>query len=495
MRDRAALMSPPAKKRDLTRGPITRTLILFALPVLGGNALQALNGSVNQFWVSHSLGVTAVTAIGNANIVMMLMLGAVFGVSMASNILIAQNVGAGELATVKRVMGTSVTFFTGLAVVVAATGYAASPHILALMGTPADARDEAQIYLRIVFLAMPFMYFFTFLQMALRGTGDSRTPFIFMLVAVAIDIALNPLLIRGIGPFPRLGIAGSATSTFVAQGISLACLVVVLYRQRSPLALGWSERRLLVPALRILKSLVVRGLPMGLQILVMSGAALVMIGFVNSYGAVTAAAFTSASQVWTFVQLPAMALGAAASSMAAQNVGAGRWDRVSRVARAGVWSGLIVTGLVAAAIYALGDATLGLFLPPGSDALPIARHINQLVLWAFVFFSITFVLSGVVRATGAVWAPLVILVGSMYVIRIPFALLLKGELGADAIWWSFPLGTVSSAVLTTVYYRRAGWKKARMVDGPRPTGQAADAGLTPPAVAPASSESSLAETD
>ena len=68
MRDRSALMSPAAKKRDLTRGPITRTLILFALPVLGGNALQALNGSVNQFWVSHSLGVTAVTAIGNANI-------------------------------------------------------------------------------------------------------------------------------------------------------------------------------------------------------------------------------------------------------------------------------------------------------------------------------------------------------------------------------------------------------------------------------------------
>jgi Na+-driven multidrug efflux pump len=313
-------------------------------------------------------------------------------------------------------------------------------------------------------------------------------------VAVAIDIALNPLLIRGIGPFPRLGIAGSATSTFIAQGISLACLVVVLYRRRSPLALGWSERRLLVPAPRILKSLVVRGLPMGLQILVMSGAALVMIGFVNSYGAVTAAAFTSASQVWTFVQLPAMALGAAVSSMAAQNVGAGRWDRVSRVARAGVWSGLIVTGLLAAAIYALGDTTLGLFLPPGSDALPIARHINQLVLWAFVFFSITFVLSGVVRATGAVWAPLVILLGSMYVIRIPFAMLLKGALGADAIWWSFPLGTVSSAVLTTAYYRRAGWKKARMVDGPRPTGQAADAGLATPAVAPAVSESSLAET-
>src|SRR3954469_4366379 len=291
----------PATRPDLTQGPITRTLLLFALPVLGGNALQALNGGVNQFWVSHSLGESAVTAIGNANIVMMLMLGGIFGVSMAANILIAQSVGAGDLARVKCVMGTSVTFFVVLSAAVAFAGYVASPHILALMGTPSEAAEEAEIYLRIVFLAMPFMYFFAFLQMAQRGAGDSRTPFWFMVLAVGIDIVLNPLLIRGIGPFPRLEIAGSAISPLVAQGFSLACLIVLLYRRRSPLALGWSERTMLVPERALLKSLVLRGLPMGLQMLVMSGAALVMIGFVNSYGAVTAAAFTSASQVWTYV--------------------------------------------------------------------------------------------------------------------------------------------------------------------------------------------------
>jgi len=211
-----------ATRPDLTKGPITRTLLLFALPVLGGNALQALNGGVNQFWVSHSLGVSAVTAIGNANIVMMLMLGVISGVSMAANILIAQSVGSGDLARVKRVMGTSVTFFIVLSVLVAVAGYFASPSILALMGTPAESVAEAEIYLRIVFLAMPFMYFFAFLQMAQRGVGDSRTPFWFMVLAVGIDVVLNPLLIRGIGPFPRLDIAGSAVSTFVAQGPSLA---------------------------------------------------------------------------------------------------------------------------------------------------------------------------------------------------------------------------------------------------------------------------------
>lgn len=475
-----ALRAKP--KQDLTRGPITSTLLLFALPVLGGNALQALNGSVNQFWVSHSLGVSAVTAIGNANVVMMLLLGVIFGVSMAANILIAQNVGAGDLPMVKRVMGTATTFFIVLALLVAVFGYFASPTILGWMGTPGAARAEAETYLKIVFLAMPFMYFFAFLQMAQRGAGDSRTPFYFMLLAVLIDIVLNPLLIRGLGPLPTLGIAGSAWSTFIAQGFSLACLIVLLYRRRSPLALRTAELTLLRPAPAILQSLVLRGLPMGLQIFVMSGAALVMIGLVNGYGEITAAAFTSASQVWTYVQLPAMALGAAVSSMVAQNVGAGRWDRVASIARAGVLSGLLITGLIAAIIYLLGDRTLHVFLPTDSQALPVARHINDEVLWGFVFFSVTFCLAGVVRTTGAVWVPLIVLVISMYVIRLPFAGLLKGTLGADAIWWSFPLGTITSSVLMALYYLRGNWKTSHMLETARPVGNAADAALTTSAI-------------
>lgn len=467
---------------DLTTGPITRTLLVFSLPVMGGNLLQSLNGSVNQFWVSHSLGVTAITAIGNANIVMLLMLGGVFGVSMASNILIGQSVGRGDMAEVKRVMGASVTFFLALAAAVAATGFLSADAILGVMGTPAEARTEAVTYLRIVFLAMPFMYLFAFLQMAQRGVGDSKTPFYFMLLAVVLDVILNPLLINGVGPFPRLAIAGSAVSTLIGQGISLVLLVITLYRRKSPLALSRSEARLLRPDPTILRALVGKGLPMGLQMLIMSGAAMVMIGMVNSYGAVTAAAYTGASQVWTYVQMPAMAIGAAVSSMAAQNVGAGRWDRVDKIARSGVLCGLAVTGAAAAIIYLLGDVTLRIFLPGDSPALPIAHHINERVLWGFVLFSVTFALSGVVRATGAVWTPLLILIVSMYVVRVPFAALMSQQIGPDAIWWSFPLGIATSGVLTTLYYRYGGWRKLRLLS-PRAAGQAPDAGMATPSVA------------
>jgi putative MATE family efflux protein len=471
--------------RELVEGPITKTLLVFSLPVLGGNALQSLNGSVNQFWVSHTLGVSAITAIANSNLVMMMMLGSIFGVSMAANILIAQSVGHGDLKMVKKVMGTAVTFFMALAVLIGAVGYFATPGILTLMGTPAVSRVEAIIYLRIVFLAMPFMCLFAFLQMAQRGAGDSKTPFYFLGLAILLDVTLNPMLIRGIGPFPRLGIAGSACSTLIGQGVSLVCLVFTLYRMKSPLVLSWQDLPLLKPDLRISTQLLLRGLPMGAQMLVMSGAAMVMMGFVNSFGAMTSAAYAAASQVWTYVQMPGMALGASISSMAAQNIGAERWDRVGRIAISGVLCSLAITGSIAAIIYLLGDAPLHLFLPGGTPAMPIARHINHTVLWSLTLFSITFALSGIVRSTGAVFVPLGILVLSVGLIRIPFAMLLIPQWGPDAIWWSYPLGTIVSAGLTTLYYRFGGWRKLRMLKFESEIGgETADTGVGAPVMDP-----------
>ncbi|MEO8813432.1 MAG: MATE family efflux transporter [Caulobacteraceae bacterium] len=477
---------PPrrAARRDLTRGPITRTLLVFSLPLLGGNALQSLNGTVNQIWVSHTLGETAITALGNANIVMMLMLGSIFGVGMAANILVAQAFGRADVALVKRVMGTATGFFIALSLVVAVAGGLFSPHILDLMRTPPESRAEAIVYLRIIFASVPFMYFFMFMQMAQRGAGDSTTPFWFLALAIVIDIVLNPLLIRGIGPFPKMGIAGSATSTLVGQSTALLFLLIHLYRRRSVLVLRPREFHLLIPDLTLLKSLITRGLPMGVQMLVMSGSAVVMISFVNRYGALTSAAYSISSIIWSYLQMPTMAIGASVSSMAAQNVGAGHWDRVAKVARSGVICGLVITGVIAVFLYAFNDQVLGILLPRGSPSIPLARHINTTVLWGFVLFSITFALSGVVRSTGAVWGPLAILVVAMVGVRIPFAALLIPRFGEDAIWWSFPLGTITSAVLTSLYYKFGGWRTSRMLTQ-EPHGQAPDAGIGAPSMAPA----------
>lgn len=467
---------------DLTQGPIGKTLILFALPVLGTNVLQSLNGSANAIWVSHVLGESALTATANANQIMFLMLGAVFGLSMASNIMIGQAMGARDEAQAKKVIGTSTAFFIFVSLTVGVVGALLTPHVLDAMGTPAEARAEAIAYLRVIFSAMPFMYFFSYVMMAQRGTGDSRTPFLFSLLTVGLDVVLNPLLITGYGPLPELGIAGSATATLISQTTTLAAMIVHLYRRKSILVLRPGEFHLLKPDFAIVRGLVLKGLPMGFQMVVTSLAAVTMMGLVNGYGVHTSAAYGAASQLWTYVQMPAMALGAAVSSMAAQNVGAGRMDRVERIARSGALYALLFTGLPVLVIYFLDPWILRAFLPGDSPSLPIAVHINSIVLWGFIAFGVAFIFSGVVRATGAVWPPLIAMIVSLWGIRVPLANLLQPSMGAEAIWISFPVGSAMTMILSGAYYFWGGWRKQRMMpDSPIATDEP-DTGLGQPMI-------------
>ncbi|WP_016903198.1 MATE family efflux transporter, partial [Xanthomonas arboricola] len=205
------------KSAVLTEGPIGKNLLLFAMPILAGNIAQSLNGSINAIWVGRYLGEAALTAAANANSIMFFLIGSVFGIGMASTILIGQAMGARDIAQARKVMGTSASFFGGLSALIAVLGWFLAPHLLTAMGTPPASQTLAEEYLRVIFLAMPLIYVFAFLSAALRGTGDARTPFRFLLVSVVLDIVFNPLLIFGLGPFPALGIAGAAWATLLAQ--------------------------------------------------------------------------------------------------------------------------------------------------------------------------------------------------------------------------------------------------------------------------------------
>lgn len=467
MPEPAALAQRKARTgMDLTQGPIARTLLLFSLPVLGTSVLQSINGSINAIWVGQLLGPEALTATTNATLILLLLLGLMFGTGMASTILVGQAVGAKDWLRAKKVVGTGATFFLATSLIIAIAGYAFSEQLLQLMGTPPEARAMAEDYLRVVFLTMPFMCFFAFMVMVQRGAGDARTPFIFTTVATLLDIVFNPLLISGIGPFPRMGIAGSATSLLLSQAIGMSAMLAYIYWRKADLRLTRAELHFLKPDGDLLRAIAFKGLPMGAQMLVISLSALVMMSMINAHGLETAAAYAVAVQIWTYLQMPAMAIGAAASSMAAQNVGARKWDRVERSAHAGVVINVLLTGSLLAVIYLIDPLIAGLFLPGQSSAVAIAEHINSIAGWSFILFGVTFVLFGVVRSTGAVTPPLIILAISLFGVRIGFAEFLEPMWGADAIWWSFPVSMSVSAGLAMAYYRWGGWRKARMSGAP-----------------------------
>ncbi|HEX6740621.1 MAG TPA: MATE family efflux transporter [Sphingomicrobium sp.] len=453
--------------RDLTQGPIAKTLLAFALPTLVSSILQSLNGSINSIWIGRFLGEKALASTFNANMIMFLLMAFVFGFGMASTVLIGQAFGAKNVEQARRVFGTAIGGFLPVAVMIGVIGWVASPAILRLLAFDPAATPLALAYLRVIFTAMPAILVLVMLMMALRGAGDALTPLWFMIIAVVLDAGLNPVFILGLGPAPKLGIAGSALATTIANYVGLTAMIATIYWRDLPLRLRGAELRYLIPNRQLLKVIVRKGFPMGLQMIVISSSALATIGLVNREGVDVTAAFGVAMQLWTYLQMPAMALSAAASAMAAQNIGADRWDRVGRITRVGIVQNLIITGVLVVLLAVADRPALALFLGGASPALPIAEHIQILATWSFLLFGVTMILFGVVRANGAVIGPLIILTIGLYPVRLGFAIGAHRWLGADSLWLSFPVSSLSNMALAIAFYIHGGWRKQRMM--PRPT--------------------------
>ncbi|HWT62917.1 MAG TPA: MATE family efflux transporter [Ochrobactrum sp.] len=460
---------------DLTTAPINRALLLFALPTLGSSILQSANGSIDTIWIGQLLGTDALAATTNGNLVMFLLTAFVFGFGMASTILIGQSFGRRDIETARAITGTTLGVFIPVSIIVAIVGWFLAPSVLGLLGTPDTIEPLARAFLQVTFVAMPAILMQTILMMALRGSGDSITPLIFMGLAVILDIALNPLFILGVGPIPALGISGSALATAIANYISLAAMLIYVYRKDLPLRLKGQELWLLVPDFKILKLIFSKGLPMGIQMIVVSSAMLTMMRLVNQEGVNTTAAFGATQQLWTYVQMPAMALGAAVSAMAAQNIGAGKWDRVSSITRIGVFYAILMTGILVVVLLIADRQAMQIFLGAESPAIAIGQHIGQIATWGFIAFGVTMVLFGTVRANGQVIWPLIILFVSMYPVRLGVAIGLREQLGSDALWLSFPAAMLSTLLMSTILYFHGGWRKnsSMRVDAHELQGEAA----------------------
>lgn len=458
--------SKPALRGDLTEGPVFRTLLLFSIPMLLSNILQSLSGTINSIWVGRLIGEDALAATANANIIMFLVAGAAFGFGMAATVKIGQRYGARDIEGARKTFGTAVGFSSALMLGIAALGWLGAPALLTALDTPGRAYGLALVYLRLMFISMPFMMVSVILTMGLRGTGDARTPLLFMLMTVVIDTVLNPLLIAGYGPFPAMGIAGSATSTIIASLASFIAMLVYVYAKDLPLRLRGPELAYLKPRGEELHFIVTKGIPMGAQMLVMSAAGVIVVGLVNREGLLMTAAYAAAMQLFTYVQMPAMAIGGSVSAMAAQFIGARKWDRLDHITRAGVLINFVMTGALALLLLAFDRPLLVLFLGPDSAAVPLARHIQVLAVWSFILFGVAMVYSATMRAGGAVWAPLVIIAIALYPVRLGFYWLTYDWLGADAIWWSFTVGGLAGLALGWWVYRYTNWRRDAVAETP-----------------------------
>ncbi|MFN5902345.1 MAG: MATE family efflux transporter, partial [Novosphingobium sp.] len=229
----------------------------------------------------------------------------------AATVRIGQSWGANDVISARRVLAAALGLTGLISIITAVLGIVFAETVLDLLATPGAAHDQALAYLQVVFIANPVTTITTMIAMGLRGSGDAATPLRFMILATVLDVALNPVLILGLGPAPALGIAGSAWAMVIATTIALIAMLVWIYAKDVPLRLRGAELAWLRPRWEDTRYLLSRGLPMGAQMLVIAGAGVIMIGLVNREGLIVAAAYGALLQIWNYIGMPAMAIGAA----------------------------------------------------------------------------------------------------------------------------------------------------------------------------------------
>lgn len=435
-------------------------LLRLAFPILGAIVVGLLDTSVNAMWVGRYLGDAALAAVSNANTLLLFLFNGISGICMALSIRTGFYIGAGHVEEAKRLVRATIWFLgIGGTLTPLLLGLVRDP-ILDAISVPSDARLAARQYLVVILLSVPLVYIYEMVVAVLRGAGDTKTAFYFSAIAVALDAGLNPVFIFGLGGMPRLGVAGSALATVIAQGTALGGLLGFLYWRRHYLCLSLRELAPRSGDWLSIQKLLKLGVPMGMEFLWYSVLALLLITLVNRFGSDMTAAYGAVVQLWAYVLMPSQAVVLAVISIAAQSLGAKREDRVRKFTRLGVVYSAGMTGILLLLLELMNRSALALFLSAGSPALTIAAHINHVASWSWVLYAGYSALLSAPRAAGAVWAPLALTVSAGGAQLLIAAVLLRFS-GAEGIWWSWPISSAIAAVIAVRYYQGETWRPDR----------------------------------
>ncbi|MBV8074596.1 MAG: MATE family efflux transporter [Candidatus Eremiobacteraeota bacterium] len=420
------------------------------------NVLQSLGQTLSSIYLGRFLGPQALAASGNLFPIIFLMISFMMGLASATNVLIGQAHGAGDEQRVKTVAGTSLGIgIIGGALVGVLCALFSEP-LLRLIGTPADIFATSLLYARTMFVSLPLLFAFLLYSTCMRGMGDSRLPFYFLVLYTAMQMLVTPALIFGWLGLPRIGVLAAAWGTIVASLVTLSVVIFTLRAMRSPLALGQIAHAL-VPRGRLVLTLLRIGLPTGTQLILISLAEIAVISFVNRFGSNATAAYAAVNQITSYVQFPAISIGIAASIFGAQSIGAGRVDRLRKVVHASVAMNYVLEGALILIVYVFANWILGLFLTSESTH-EIARALLNITLWSYAIFGNAAVISGIVRSSGDVLFPTAIAVASIWLIEVPVAWYLSHRIGLAGVWYGYPAAYIVNLFAQFAYYELV-WRR------------------------------------
>ncbi len=434
--------------RDLTKGRIGSTLILFALPMIAGNLLQQFYNIADTLIVGQVLGRDALAAVGSAYTLMTFLTSIFLGLCMGSGALFSIYQGRGDNASLKSSIFHAFCLIMSVTVVINIAVYAFIRPIMLFLRVPDEVYAGMRLYLLIVFAGIPATSLYNFFSCMLRALGNSSAPLIFLAVSAILNIALDILFVAVL-PF---GIGGAALATVIAQyvsGIGIAVYVLIKCRSFLP---GKSDRHF---SAAILKEILNLSSLTCLQQSVMNFGILMVQGLVNSFGTVVMAAFAAAVKIDTFAYLPVQDFGNAYSTFVAQNFGAGEQERIRRGTKTAFVMSGIFSLIISAAVFIFAAPLMRIFID-ASQTQVIAAGVHYLRIEGAFYIGIgfLFLLYGYFRAIKRAGMSVVLTVISLGTrVLLAYALSSISSIGVTGIWAAIPIGWFLADVTGLIYMK------------------------------------------
>jgi len=448
--------------KDFTEGRITRQLITFSFPIILGNFLQSLYLVIDAVWVGKLLGYESLAAISAVFPVLFFLISLLIGMSVATNILVGQSYGAKNKNILIKVLQNSFFTVVFLSLGLSIIGVLSGKSILNLINTPESIMPDAHRYLTIIILGFLFRALYNWFGGTLRGLGDSKTPLIILVISIVLNIILTPLLIIGIGPFPRLGIAGSALGTVLAFFFSISVGYFILIKRNS--LFDFIKKKTTLD-FKLIKKIFRVGIPVTFSMVIRSVSWMAIIALVNKFGPSLTAAYGIGVRIDMFAFMPALSISIAVSSMSAQNIGAKKFERVAKTLKCAVKLSLGISFLIFVLVNLFPGAIASIFTRDSSVLSNTVGYL-RIISFAYLLFSFIFSLQGVIRGAGHTGYLMFFSVISMLMVRIPAAYFLAEHTTLErfGIWTAILLSAFVAMMLNFLYYRSGLWhKKAPLV--------------------------------
>ena len=457
--------SESSEEGSLTEGALVRPMFRLAWPLVVIQLLQVAYNVGDTFWLG-ALSPDAVGAVSLAFPLLFLVISVGAGFTAAGSILIAQHTGA-ESGEGGLIAGQAISFISLVAVGLGIVGYLATEPMLAAL--PADSETQVAVlplaadYLRVFFLGTPVVFGFFVFSSLMRGYGNTRAPMRVMFVSVVINLALDPLLIFGVGPLPRLEVAGAAVATVVSRGVATAIGFYLLYETDVGPDIELDHLR---PRLEYVTEIVRLGVPTAAEQSMTALAMVAMTAMVVTFPPAVVAAYGLGNRLISLAFLPAMGMGKATDSIVGQNLGAGRADRAAKATwiAAGTIAGIMFVAGSLAALFPEPFVSVFLTAEAAGRAETLAYGVTYLrfAAFAFVFMGVMQVVLGAFRGAGNTKTALAFAFVALWAVRIPVTsyLLFVAGWGPTGIWTGVVVGDVVGAVAAVAWFTRGTWRES-----------------------------------